>query len=162
MAHDARRRLGLQEAELVASLTSLGPTPLRMDLQRIAAIRRALALKRVRVVARAWPSLRQALGDDFERVALGVLATAPMAARFPAIADGLAIAEHCRCTGAINDPVRLALLDIRVNWTSSGSAFRRRRWPWVGVTTLRDSGRIAVAARLRRSHIWLLPHCAPD
>jgi hypothetical protein len=157
MVDDARRRLGQQQAKLVASLTSLGPPPIGMDLQRIAATRRALAGKRVRTVARAWPGLRHALGADFEWVALGALATIPREARFDAVADGLTVAEHCRRMGAVNDSVRLALLDIGVNWTSGGGAFRRRRWPWLGVTTLRDSRRIAVAVRLRRTRIWLLP-----
>jgi hypothetical protein len=158
MADDARRRLGLQQAELVASLTSLGPTPNRMALQRVAATRQLLALKRVRIVARAWPSLRQALGLDFERVALAALAAVPMAARFHAVADGLAVAEHCRDTGVINDAVRLALLEVRVTWNSTGSVLGPRRWPWLGITKLRDSGRLAVAVRLRRTHVWLLPN----
>lgn len=157
MADDARLRLGLQQAELVASLTSLGPTPKRMALQRVAATRQLLALKRVRVVARAWPSLRQALGVDFERIALAALAAVPMAARFHAVVDGLAVAEYCRDTGVINDAVRLALLDFSVSWSSAGNVVRRRKWPWLGVTKLRDSGRIAVAARLKHTHVWVLP-----
>jgi hypothetical protein len=157
MPDDARRRLGLKEAAFVASVTSLGPTPKGMALQRVAATRQLLALKRVRVVARAWPSLRQALGEDFERVALAALATVPMAPRFHSVADGLAVAEHCRDTGVITDAVRLALLDVRVTLTSRGGVLRQRWWPWLGVTKLRASGRIAVAARLRHTHVWILP-----
>jgi hypothetical protein len=155
---DARRRLGLEQAALVACVTSLAPTPNGLDSHRIAATRRVLELKRLRTVTRAWPSLRPALGEDFERVAGAVLATVPMAARFHDVVDGLAIAKHCHHIGAINDSVRLALLDFGVSWTCSGGAFRRRSWPWFGATVLPDSRRIAVAIRLRRTHTWLFPH----
>jgi hypothetical protein len=146
------------EAELVASLTSVGPPPKGMSVRHVAAARRGLALKRVRVVARAWPSLRRALGDDFERVALEVLAALPMASRFHSVSDGQAIAEYCRYTGSINDGVRIGLLDVAVTWTSKGDGPCRRKLPWLAVARLPDSRRIAVAVRLIRTHIWTFPY----
>jgi hypothetical protein len=146
------------EAELLASLTSVGPPPKGMSVRHVAAARRGLALKRVRVVARAWPRLRRALGDDFERVALQVLAAFPMASRFHAVSDGRAIAEHCRHAGSINDGVRIALLDVGVHWTSKGDGLCRRKLPWLAVARLPDSRRVAVAVRLIRTRIWVLPY----
>jgi hypothetical protein len=158
MADEARRRLAVQEMELMGALTRVGPAPLGMDSQRVAVTRRQLALKRLRVVARAWPSLRQALGQDFEGVGLEVLADIPIAARHHAVADGLAIVEHCCDRGQGGDAARLALLGARANWIVNAGPLRPRTWPWLGVARLRDSGRLAVATRLGRTHLWICPH----
>jgi hypothetical protein len=157
MADDARRRLGLQEARLIGSLTLLSPPPAGMDMQRVAVARHQLALKRLRVVARSWPSIRQALGKDFERVGLEVLAEVPMRERHQAVADGLAIAERCRVNGVGGDAVRLALLDHRSRWTVQAGSLHSRVGPWLGAARLRDAGRIAVAIRLRRTRLWIFP-----
>jgi hypothetical protein len=157
MPDEARRRVGLQEAKLIGALTVRSPAPTGMDLQRVAVTRRQLALKRLRIVARAWPSLRQVLGEDFERVGFEVLGEVPMTPRHQAVADGLAIAEHCRDAGRHSDAVSLALLHVRAHWIGRAASLRPRRLPWLGIAQLPDSDRIAVAARLIRTYIWILP-----
>lgn len=157
MADEARRRLGVHETELLGALTRSRSAPPGMDPHRVAVTRRQLALKRLRIVARAWPGLRQLLGQDLERVGLDVLAEIPMAARHHAVADGLAIVEHCCETDQGGDAARIALLDVRAHWIVRADSIRPRRWPWLGVVRLRDSGRLAVAARLRRTHVWISP-----
>ena len=157
MTDEARQRLGVQETELMGALTGSSPAPPGMDPQRVAVTRRQLALKRVRVVGRAWPGLRQVLGQDLERVGFEVLAEIPMAARDHAVVDGLAIGEHCCETDQGGDAVRIALLDLRAQWIVRAGSVRRRRGPWLSVARLRDSGQLAVAARLGRTHIWIFP-----
>jgi hypothetical protein len=141
---------------MICALTRTSSAPPGMDPQRVAVARRQLALKRVRVVGRAWPGLRQLLGQDLERVGLGVLAEIPMAARHHAVADGLAIVEHCCETDQGGDAARIALLHLRAQWVVRAGSVRWRRGPWLGVARLRDSGQLAVAARIRRTHIWML------
>lgn len=154
---EARRRLALQEASLIGALTMFSSAPAGMDMERVAVTRRQLILKRLRVVARAWPSIRQALGDDFERVGFEVLAEAPMAARHHGVADGLAIAEHCRVNGLGGDVARLALLDYRSRWIVRAGSLCSRVGPWLGVARLPNGGRFAVAIRLRRTRTWIFP-----
>ena len=157
MADEARWRLGRQEARLIGALTLLGPAPEGMDMQRVVATRRQLALKRLRVVAHTWPSVRQALGEDFERVGLEVLAEVPISERHHAVADGLAIAKRCRVEGLGGDAVRLALLDHLSRWTVKAGSLRPRVGPWLGAARLPDAGRFAVAIRLRRTRMWIFP-----
>jgi hypothetical protein len=153
---ESRHRLGLLQAKLVAALTLAGAPPVDMDPQRVAASARQLALKRLRAVRRAWPSLHHLLGADFETVGLAVLAGFPMAERYHAVADGLAIAEHCCDLDQMNDAVCIALLHCRAHWTLRAGFVRPRKWPWLGMARLPDSHRLAVAARLMRTGIWIL------
>jgi hypothetical protein len=60
-----RERLAAEQAALVRALVGGGPVPGGFDPERVRATSAALARKRAREVARAWPVLAAELGDDF-------------------------------------------------------------------------------------------------
>src|SRR5258708_39569723 len=65
MLADGRGRLASRQAELVAALAGRRPPPAEFDCDRVHVAARALAIKRRRSVARAWPSLATALHERF-------------------------------------------------------------------------------------------------
>ena len=88
----SRERLAAEQAALVRALVDGGPVPGGFDPDRVRATSAALARKRAREVARAWPALAAELGDDFTARFLADAARRPPPARGGALADGLAFA----------------------------------------------------------------------
>jgi hypothetical protein len=88
-----RERLGAEQAALVRALVDGGPVPGGFDPGRVGATAAALARKRAREVARAWPMLAAELGRDFTGRFLADAARRPPPARGGALADGLAFAR---------------------------------------------------------------------
>jgi hypothetical protein len=99
----SRQRLAAGQAALVRALVGGGPVPAGFDPARVGATSDALARKRAREVARAWPVLAAELGDDFTRRFLADAAGRPPPASGGALADGLAfaraLARHGRLPG---------------------------------------------------------------
>ena len=87
-----RERLAAEQAALVRALVG-GPVPGGFDPGRVAATSAALARKRAREVARAWPVLADGLGEGFTGRFLADAARRPPPARGGALADGLAFAR---------------------------------------------------------------------
>jgi hypothetical protein len=88
-----RARLAAQQAALVRALVAGGPVPGGFDPARVRATSAALARKRARAVARAWPGLAAELGGDFTERFLADAARRPPPTRGGALADGLAFAD---------------------------------------------------------------------
>jgi hypothetical protein len=88
-----RERLAAEQAALVRALVDGGPVPGGFDPDRVQATAAALARKRAREVARAWPGLTVELGEDFTGRFLAFAAARPPPARGGALADGLAFAD---------------------------------------------------------------------
>jgi hypothetical protein len=88
-----RERLAAEQAALVRALVDGGPVPGGFDPDRVRATAAALARKRAREVARAWPVLAAELGEAFTQRFLAFAATRPPPARGGALADGLAFAR---------------------------------------------------------------------
>ena len=86
-------RLAAEQAALVRALVDGGPVPGGFDPDRVRATSAALAGKRAREVARAWPVLAAELGEDFTGRFLAFAAGRPPPARGGALADGLAFAR---------------------------------------------------------------------
>ena len=81
-----RERLAGQQAELVRALVGGGPVPGGFDPERVRATSAALAGKRAREVARAWPVLAADLGEDFAGRFVADAARRPAPARGGALA----------------------------------------------------------------------------
>ena len=103
------------------ALVDGGPVPGGFDPDQVRATSAALAGKRAREVARAWPVLAAELGEDFTERFLAFAAGRPPPARGGALADGLAFAApwparggaatqrpEAMLAGAHTRPVRLA------------------------------------------------------
>jgi hypothetical protein len=89
----ARDRLAAGQAALVRALVDGGPVPGGFDPERVRATSAALARKRAREVARAWPVLAAELGGDYTGRFLAFAAGRPPPLRGGALADGLAFAR---------------------------------------------------------------------
>ena len=92
-APEARDRLAAGQAALVRALVGGGPVPGGFDPGRVRATSTALARKRAREVARAWPALAAELGEDFTGEFLAYAAGRPP----PAVLD--LVAELCARRG---------------------------------------------------------------
>jgi hypothetical protein len=96
-----RERLAAEQVAPVRALVDGGPVPGGFDPDRVRATSAALARKRGREVARAWPVLAAELGEDFGGRFLAFAADRPPPARGGALADGLAFARALARTGRL-------------------------------------------------------------
>ena len=102
-----RERLAADQAALVRALVAGGPVPEGFDPDRVRATADALARKRAREVARAWPALAAALGGDFTARFLAFAAGRPPPAAGGALADGLAFARALARRGRLPGDARV-------------------------------------------------------
>jgi len=109
-AHPRRERLAAGQAALVRALVGGGPVPGGFDPDRVRATAAALARKRAREVARAWPVLAAELGDDFPGRFLAFAAGRPPPDRGGALADGLAFARALARQGRLPGDARVEAL----------------------------------------------------
>ena len=109
-APEARDRLAAGQAALVRALVGGGPVPGGFDPGRVRATSTALARKRAREVARAWPALAAELGQEFSGRFLAFAATRPPPARGGALADGLAFARALAGQGRLPGNARVEAL----------------------------------------------------
>jgi hypothetical protein len=102
-----RERLAAEQAALVRALVDGGPVPAGFAPDRVRATAAALARKRAREVARAWPALAAELGDDFTARFLADAALRPPPAKGGALADGLAFAGALARTRRLSGNARV-------------------------------------------------------
>ena len=108
-----RERLAAEQAALVRALVGGGPVPGGFDPGRVRATSAALARKRAREVARAWPALAAELGQDFTAAFLAHAAGTPPSARGGALADALAFADALARRGRLPGNARVERLLAR-------------------------------------------------
>jgi hypothetical protein len=101
----AAGRLGARQAALVRALVAGGAVPDGFDPERVAATAAALARKRAREVARAWPALAYQLGGEFTGRFVAYAAANPRPAG-GALADGLAFARTLQRAGLLAGEAR--------------------------------------------------------
>ena len=118
-APEARDRLAAGQAALVRALVGGGPVPGGFDPGRVRATSTALARKRAREVARAWPALAAELGEDFTGEFLAYAAGRPPPARGGALADGLAFARALAVQGRLPGEARVERLLARARLSPS-------------------------------------------
>jgi len=110
-----RERLAAEQAALVRALLGGGPVPGGFDPGRVAATSAALARKRAREVARAWPVLAADLGESFTGRFLADAARRPPPARGGALADGLAFADALARSGRLPPTARIEQMAARAH-----------------------------------------------
>ena len=108
-----REGLAAEQAALVRALVDGGPVPGGFDPERVRATAAALARKRAREVARAWPGLAAELGADFTGRFLADAARRPPPARGGAVADGLAFADALAREGSLPGSARVERMAAR-------------------------------------------------
>ena len=107
---DAPERLAAEQAALVRALVAGGPVPEGFDPDRVRATAAALAGKRAREVARAWPVLAADLGEAFTDRFMAFAAGRPPPATGGALADGLAFARALARQGRLSGDARVEAL----------------------------------------------------
>ncbi|SIO13174.1 hypothetical protein SAMN05444166_2620 [Singulisphaera sp. GP187] len=147
MSLDPRERLAVQQAELVRALTGqVGPPEAFIPGQvRTAAL--ALARKRARSVARAWPSLVETLGPGFEPCFASYATEAPLPRRGGPLADGRNFVRSLDRQGKLSDLARLEALSVDLHYASRSVGLVARRGPSLAIALLRHPRRLILAAR---------------
>jgi hypothetical protein len=158
---EARKRLSLEQAGLVAALVDHGDPPEGFDEGRLCAAAKSLSRKRTRAVARTWPNLTRALGARFDGLFSAYTESAAPPGEMSALADGRRFARWLACRGELPDEGRLEALAVDLRYTTTPDGLVPRRWPACRVARLR-SGRIVAAIRLpwfkeRWLHLAWLP-----
>jgi len=145
---EPRAGLARAQAELLACLTKGGPPPAGFDGERLRVAAAALADKRRREVAHAWPALARALGEDFAPLFYDFAARVPYPARGGPLADGRAFARDLQACGALSAGGRLEALRIDLEYATIPGGLVRRRGPALRLALAREPRRLVVGIRL--------------
>jgi hypothetical protein len=119
-APEIRSKLAEEQSALVAAVVGGGAAPEGFDADRVCMMARSLRQKRLRTVARAWPALVQALGDDeFKRAFLEYAQQHTLPPSASPSDDAMQFVRWLRKSGPLPDTVRLILPQpwpIRLFW----------------------------------------------
>jgi hypothetical protein len=151
---DARRRLEEEQARLLRALAGHAAPPEEFDAARVRAAAEALAHKRARALARAWPGLARALGENFAGRFAAFAAVTPLPRAGGPLADGRAFAAHLVDRGGLPDAGRLEALAVDLHHRRTPDGLKPRRGPAFKAARLRESRRLVLAVRLP----WLGEH----
>ncbi|MCI0638529.1 MAG: hypothetical protein L0Y72_02055 [Gemmataceae bacterium] len=154
MQPERRTNLMEKQAELVRALAGLGPAPAHFDAARLQATEAALARKRRRALARAWPKLTTALGSRFRELFRAFAATATMPPLGGPLADGRAFARWLSKSQEMPDAARVEALAVDLRYRSTPQGLVPRRGAALRATLLHRSRRLVVAVRMP----WLGEH----
>jgi hypothetical protein len=144
------------EAQLVRALTGQGEPPEGFDPARVQAAAEALARKRARAVARAWPALTRALADSYGKRFAAFAATRPVPREGGPLADGRAFARWLAAAGELPDPGRLEALAVDLRYARCGGGLVPRRGPVLRAARLRHARRLVLALRMPGLGEWWL------
>jgi hypothetical protein len=139
-----------QQAALVAALAGNGTIPAGFDAARVRAAADALAFKRARAVAQAWPSLRTMLGEQFRDRFAAYAGTTSLPQQGGPLADGRRFARYLAPQMPLTDAARLQILAVDLHYRSGAVGLVRRRLPWLGLTWIAQSRRVVIALGARR------------
>jgi hypothetical protein len=151
---ETRARLAAEQATLVAALVGRGAAPPGFDAWRVSVTAAALARKRARAAARAWPGLARALGRRFGEVFAAYADAAPLPREGGPLADGRAFARWLAARGELPEAGRLQALAVDLRYADNPDGLTPRRGPALRAAWLRQSRRLIVAVRLP----WLGEH----
>jgi hypothetical protein len=144
MSVEARTQLAAMQAKLVGALVSDKSAPTGFDASRLKAAATSLRIKRARAVARAWPCLRDQVGEQFAAFA----AETPMPREGGPLADGRAFALWLALRSELPDAVRLQVLAVDLRYARHWDGLLPRRGPCIRVMRLPTSRRLVVAFRM--------------
>lgn len=148
--------LAQQQAALVAALSGRAPAPDGFDRARLSAAADALARKRMKAVARAWPQLARAMmAERFAACFEAYAAVAPLPERGGPLADGRAFARWLKARGQLPAAGALEALAVDMQYVMSPHGLVRRRGPVVKFAWLAQPRRLFVAMRLPWLGEWL-------
>lgn len=134
-----------RQAALVAALAGAGEVPAGFDEARVRAAAAALAFKRARAAAQAWPDVHAMLKDDYRKRFAEYAAVTPIPRHGGPLADGRAFVRYLATRMPLSDDVTLQALSVDLT----------RRWPRVRAAWLRDARCAVVAIGVHRVRLRL-------
>jgi hypothetical protein len=156
MSAEARSRLATMQAQLASALACQSPPPVGFDAERIQAAAAALATKRQRAVARAWPGLTEALGDCFGELFRAYARTTALPRVGGPLADGRAFVRFVAGARELPEGIRIQALAVDLRYAAAGDGLVPRRWPSLKAAFLSNPRRLIVALRVPRiGERWL-------
>ena len=154
LSAESRERLARRQAEFVTAMLAVdGRAPESFDPANWQVAATALATKRRRSAARAWPALVESLGDEFEQLWTGFAAAHDLPSSGGPLADGFLFAKWLMSHRPLSDKARRELLSVELQHQPCAEGLKPRRRPTVRVVRLSASRRWVLAARLP----WLGP-----
>src|SRR5207248_6381143 len=119
----------------------------------------ALQTKRMRAVARAWPSLARSLGKRYPQQFAAFASQTPLPQGGSFLDDGWAFARWLDQAGELAEPGRLELLAIDLRHAVQGGCLVPRRGFAVAMAVLSHPRRLVLALRLPwvGERWWTLP-----
>lgn len=148
MLDAARERLAKAQTELVRALVAQAPIPAGFDEARVHAAARSLVSKRRQVLARAWPSLLNALGDSYVEAFTKYAQTQPLPACATPRGDGRAFLRWLESQQPLNDAARLEAIAFDLRLVAAPRGLRPRRGFGVKLARLSESRALVIAVRI--------------
>ncbi len=145
---ESRIQIAQQQTALVRALSGLGPPPQEFDADDLSIAATALAQKRLREVARAWPNLAASLGDLFATQFRLFAATTPIPHEGGPLADGFAFAQHLHSSGQLPDAGHDELIATALRFRPTSHGLTARRGPFIQIRLSRRPFCFVFAARV--------------
>jgi hypothetical protein len=148
LSAEERARLAAQQTALVSALLAGGEVPGGFDSQRVRAAAEALARKRERSAARAWPELARDLGERFHELFAIYAAAMPLPARGGPLADGRLFAGWLARREELPASGRLQVLGVDLRYKTTPDGLVPRWGPAFRAVLLDRPRRLVLAVRL--------------
>ena len=148
MPAETRQQLAAAQAELVSALAGNGVPPAGFDSKRLDVTATALITKRMRAVARAWPSVLEWLRSDFGRNFDEFARQTPLSSCGGPMADGRAFVRWLSARAALPDSVLVQALHVDLQYSQAPAGLVPRRGPALRVARLHRPRRFIVVFRV--------------
>jgi hypothetical protein len=142
-----RARLEAEQAAFLDALQGRGRAPAGFDGDDLSTAAASLLRKRIGMVARDWPALAYAVGQDLPQAFARYAQTTPPPAAGEGVADGLGFALSLDARTLTGD-ARAEILHARARFTVRRGRVVPRRGLFAGAVTLRHPRRVLVVVRL--------------
>lgn len=153
--NDARRRLANSQASLVRALAQDGEPPLGFDTERVRVAASALAAKRSREAAHAWPALATDLGESYVARFADFAAETPLAREGGPLADGRAFAGWLAQRNLLGDAAAAECFRVDLRFRTTGTGLVRRRWPCFLIALLPSGAGRLIGLRIPAIGQWV-------
>jgi hypothetical protein len=148
MRDEIRLQLQREQSALIRALIQSGGVPPEFDVERIEIASQALFHKRRRSVARSWPALTAALGDQFSELFGRYAALHPPPRDEKSLADGREFARFLAQHGNLPDAGRIEAAAVDVRYARGADGLSRRRGPSAVVRYLHEARELAIGIRV--------------
>lgn len=140
--------LAQAQAALVRSLTTPAAPPPGFDTHRVTVSAQALVKKRIRTVARAWPRLTAALGDQYETRFQAYALRQPLPRHGGPLADGYGFARFLKANGELPEAGRWEIFVVELGHVLRPDGLHPRRGFYVQAARFPQLHLLALAAKI--------------